>query len=190
MGVDRVVGIVIDAGDGESAEPVEAVDAPLPVVEVLFRGQYEKLVRLSMALGMTKVEAEEAVQEAFVAFVRRAGSVTPGKELAYLRRSTVNASLGRHRRAKRASLRVLGPDDHDIATPDATDGFGRRAELRDAVGRLPARQRACVVLRYFDDLSEAEIAEALGVSAGSVKTHLSRARASLRRLLEDDDDDR
>ncbi len=156
--------------------------------EGLFRAHYVGLVRLAVVFGMSKSEAEEAVQDSFVAFARRAADVTPGRELAYLRRSTINASLGRHRRARRSNIRPLEPRDEWIGAADVDDSAGDRAQIRAAVWALPAKQRACVVLRYFEGLSEAETAEVLEVSVGTVKTHVSRARATLRTQLEDSDD--
>ena len=63
--------------------------------------------------------------------------------------------------------------------------LGRDAEVAEAIAELPHRQRVCIVLHYFEDLSDAQIAEVLGTSVGSVKTHLHRARATLARRLED-----
>jgi RNA polymerase sigma factor (sigma-70 family) len=156
--------------------------------ESLFRAHYAGLVRLAIVFGMSRSEAEEAVQDSFVAFARTASDVTPGSELAYLRRSTINASLGRHRRARRSNVRPLEPRDEWISERDANESSGERSAVRAAVWALPAQQRACVVLRYYEGLTEAETAEVLEVSVGTVKTHVSRARATLRTKLEDSDD--
>jgi RNA polymerase sigma-70 factor (sigma-E family) len=69
----------------------------------------------------------------------------------------------------------------DTAAPDGTTAVDSRDALDRAIGRLPRRQRAIIVLRYYEDLSEAEIATALGISAGTVKSQASRALATLRR---------
>ncbi len=156
--------------------------------EELFRAHYAGLVRLAVVFGMSRTEAEEAVQDSFIAFARKASDVTPGCELAYLRRSTINASLGRHRRARRSKVRPLEPRDEWIGEPDASEAAGERARVRAAVWALPSQQRACVVLRFYEGLSEAETAGVLDVSLGTVKTHVSRARTTLRTNLEDIDD--
>jgi RNA polymerase sigma-70 factor (ECF subfamily) len=173
---------------------VEAeVDEPAgpPVVDrfdLAFNAHYVGLVRLAMAFGATSVEAEDAVQDTFISFGRRIDDVTPGAELAYLQRSTVNACIGRHRRARPHLFRVLDHEHESIPTPDAIDSISAQATVRAAVRRLPTRQRACVILRYFADLPDAAIADVLGISVGSVKTHLSRARSALRLALGDDHD--
>jgi RNA polymerase sigma-70 factor (sigma-E family) len=69
----------------------------------------------------------------------------------------------------------------DSGQPDRTVDVDERDELWRAVGRLPRQQRAVIVLRYYEDLSEVEIAAALGVSAGTVKSQASRALAALRK---------
>jgi RNA polymerase sigma factor (sigma-70 family) len=73
--------------------------------------------------------------------------------------------------------------DHAAAEVDTVRRDGQR-QVVAAVRTLPTRQRDCVVLRFYGDLSDTEIADVLGISAGSVKTHLHRARATLTDLLE------
>lgn len=97
---------------------------------------------------------------------------------AYVRRSMVNARTSRWRRRRRETLVAITPDS----------GFAPRDRFDDeplwqALRKLPLKQRAVLVLRYYEDLSEAEIAETLGISTGTVKSHSSRAMASLRSAL-------
>jgi RNA polymerase sigma factor (sigma-70 family) len=92
-------------------------------------------------------------------------------------------SVRRHRavEARHAPIPVpdaAGADEHAMAA-------ARRDEVLDALRELPERQREVIVLRYYLDLSEAQIAETLGISRGAVKSHASRGAASLRHLLED-----
>ena len=125
------------------------------------------------------------MQDAFVALARQPQPPAAGSELAYLRRTVVNLSHGRRRHL----AVVARHDDGEQPTSPAADvGAGRRHvqdRVAEALGRLPARQRECMVLRCYAEASDAEIAAALGISAGSVKTHLHRARATLAPVLED-----
>ena len=117
--------------------------------------------------------------------LHRSGSIpATGTELAYLRRTVINLSHGHHRH-----LRVVRrqpaptPGTSPAADVDAVRRDGQR-QVAVAVRALPTRQRDCIVLRFYADLSDTEIADTLGISAGSVKTHLHRARAALADRLE------
>ena len=155
-----------------------------PDLDHLFRAHATPLLRLAILLTGDYELAEELVQEAFVRLRRSGATPLPGTELAYLRRTVVNLSHGHHRRLRVA--RAKRPDDERVGPAAEVDAV-RRDEQRavvDAVRRLPERQRDCIVLRFYADLSDTEIADALGISPGSVKTHLHRARASLAAALE------
>jgi RNA polymerase sigma-70 factor (sigma-E family) len=150
----------------------------------LFRAHATPLLRLAVVLTGDHELAEELVQEAFVRLHRSGSSPAPGAELAYLRRTVINLSHGHHRHLRVVRSRRTEPSgDHDAAEVDAVRRDGQR-EVAAAVRALPDRQRDCVVLHYYGELSDTEIADALGISAGSVKTHLHRARATLSDLLE------
>ncbi len=139
---------------------------------------YASLVRLAALLGDRSV-AEEVVQDAFVR-VHIAGDRVHDP-LPYLRRAVVNgarSSLRRREVRRRAPLEVV----RDVPPPDD------REDVMRALRGLPARQRECLVLRFYNDLSEADIAAALGISPGSVKTHTSRGLAALGKTLEERDD--
>jgi RNA polymerase sigma factor (sigma-70 family) len=89
---------------------------------------------------------------------------------------------------RRRVVALRRPDDRPRDAASAEDGVLAGAEgaaVVAALRRLPARQRECLVLRYYADLSEAEIASTLGISNGSVKTHVHRGLAALSHLLED-----
>lgn len=152
-------------------------------VERLYRCEREGLVRLAGLLLDEPGDCEEVVQDAFVAFHLRRGSVAPDRVPAYLRSTVLNGARSRLRRrrvADRLGLSRPGP----VATPeDETILSASRAPVLEAVRRLPRRQQEVVVLRYWLDLSEADIAATLGISAGSVKTHASRALATVGRTL-------
>jgi RNA polymerase sigma-70 factor (sigma-E family) len=100
---------------------------------------------------------------------------------AYARRVLVNANAAWWRRRSATETPVEAAPD--VALPDPTAAVAERAPLVAALRRLPARQRAAVVLRYYEDLSEAETAAAMGCSLGSVKRHTSRGVERLRSLL-------
>ena len=158
-------------------------------VEELYAAHYRRLVRLSVLLVSDTGTAEEVVQDAFVAMHGRWRSLKePDKALAYLRQAVVNGSRSslrrrgvrlRHADAERVDVHPLPGADEAAVTSE------RRTAVLDALRSLPDRQREVLALRYYLDLSEAEIATALGIARGSVKTHASRGAAALRQLLEE-----
>jgi RNA polymerase sigma-70 factor (sigma-E family) len=163
---------------------VPVVDDGPATLEELFRAHATALLRLAVLLTGDRAQAEELVQEAFLRYHRSGASPRPGAELAYLRRTVVNLSHGLHRRL--GVVRRLVPERPAVVDSPEADALARdqRLDVLAAVRALPERQRSCIVLRYYAELSDAEIADALGVSAGSVKTHLHRARAALAERLE------
>ncbi|RKT84290.1 RNA polymerase sigma-70 factor, sigma-E family [Saccharopolyspora antimicrobica] len=98
---------------------------------------------------------------------------------AYVRKAMANTHVSRWRRTRRETLLADFPDMPAYAQPDRLEN----EPLWQALRSLPPRQRAVVVLRYYEGLSEAEIAESLGVSCGTVKSQASKAMASLRKRL-------
>ena len=156
------------------------------LLTTLYTSHYRELVRLAAFLTGDRDNAEEVVQDAYVkvhASWRRVRELD--KAEAYLRTAVVNLSRSRLRRKQVAQK-------HQAALlPDAAsaESFAMEHAQRDAVlaalRELPRRQREAVVLRYYGDLSEAQTADAMGCSVGSVKSHTSRAMAALRPLLEE-----
>jgi RNA polymerase sigma-70 factor (sigma-E family) len=156
------------------------------VVAQMYAEHYRALVRLSVLLLGDVESAEEAVQDSFVAMHGRWSSLRePDKALAYLRQTVVNRSRSmlRHR-GVRSRHTPPSVRDHPGADEDALVAE-RRELVLDALRNLPDRQREVIALRYYLDLSEADIAEALGISRGAVKSHASRGVAALRTLMED-----
>ena len=146
---------------------------------VVFNEHHRRAVRLAYVLTSDADLAEDVVAEAFVkVYVRwRRGEVRDVG--AYLRRAVANEANSRLRRRyleRREATRRHG-DDRGVRLVD--DGAADRDEIWTALERLPARQRQAVVLRYYEDLSEAETAEVLGCSVGTVKSQVWRG---LRRL--------
>ncbi len=153
-------------------------------VEELYAAQYRSLVRLSVLLVRDVETAEEVVQDAFVAMHGRWPTLRePDKALAYLRQVVVNRSRSvlRHRGVQARLVPPVG----DTQVEDGAVAAEQRSAVLDALRTLPERQREVLALRYFLDLTEADIAHTLGISRGAVKTHASRGVAALRTLMED-----
>jgi len=171
--VDRSMGAVPVGWDADMA------------VTALYSAHFRSLVRLAVLLVRDMATAEEVVQDAFVAIHgawRRLRD--PDKALAYLRQSVVNKSRSvlRHR-AVVEKYAPKGMPDAPSAEHGAIGEFERSAVI-EALRALPSRQREALVLRYYGDLSEAEIAHAMGISKGAVKSHTARGMAALRSVLE------
>jgi RNA polymerase sigma-70 factor (sigma-E family) len=103
---------------------------------------------------------------------------------AYVRRILLNEVRGRWRRRERVAAVARFPDGCEPTAPDATDEVARRAGLLQALHALPLRQRATVILRYLEGMSERETAAVLGCSEGTVKSQSARALGTLRTYLE------
>ena len=139
----------------------------------LYRGTYAPMVRLAHLLTAADPAAEELVQDAFLRVRSRWDRVD--NPSAYVRAAVVNACRNHQRR------RVL-ERRHRTAMVDATEDAP--GELRDAIAALSGRQRAAIVLRYYEDLPEAEIADLLGCSVPAVKSLLHHAIQDLRKVIE------
>jgi RNA polymerase sigma-70 factor (sigma-E family) len=131
------------------------------------------MLRLAYLLTQSRAVAEDLVQDSFIRIQPRWGQLdTPA---AYLRRTVTNACYSYHRRRKREEAYVSLPPGASEAEHD---------EMWDALATLSPRRRAALVLRYYLDLSEADIADALGCRKGTVKSLTHRALADLRSVLE------
>jgi len=158
----------VETARGDAAVPVYGSPAEL------HRARYAPMVRLATLLSGSPATAEEIVQDAFVKLIERWDRVE--QPSAYLRASVVNACAGHHRHREVVRRHSTPP----VLTVVDPEGF----VLRDAVLRLPARQRAVLVLRFYEDLPEAEIAALLHCRVGTVKSALHRGLAQLRRVIE------
>jgi RNA polymerase sigma-70 factor (sigma-E family) len=129
-------------------------------------------------------QASDHVQEGLIrVYVAWPRLTRAGREYAYARKAVVSAFLDHAR--KRSSREVPGEaDPHAPSDEDVAESVTARAALMSALDDLPARQRACVVLRYFEDLSVTDTAAMLGCSEGTVKSQTSRALVSLRSMFE------
>jgi len=165
---------------------VGRADADRAVTE-LYATHYRSLVRLAALLVRDIGTAEEVVQDSFVAMHggwRRLRDSE--KALSYLRQSVVNRSRSvlRHRVVVDRNAPKPPPD-----MPSAEHGaiaLLERSAVIAALSKLPARQREALVLRFYGDMSEAQIADAMQISKGAVKSHTARAMATLRTVLERD----
>ncbi len=174
----------VDVTDTSTARARASTDS----FDDFFAATWSRLYRTAYAVAGDHASAEDALQSAFArayASWRKVSRVDHPE--AYVRRMVVNEILDQRRRAwwRRERSQAETPEP-------ATDGGDRTAEsvadrtsVWAAVRDLPPRQRAVIVLRYYEDLSEREIADILGCAPGTVKSQASDALAALRRLAAD-----
>lgn len=173
--------MVADASLGPVAADWDAEQA----VTTMYSTHYRSLVRLAALLVRDTATAEEVVQDSFIAMHSSWRRLRDSdKALSYLRQSVVNRSRSvlRHRMVVDRNAPKPAPD-----MPSAEQGalsLLERSAVISALRELPPRQREALVLRYYGDLSEAQIASAMGISRGAVKSHTARAIAALRQVLE------
>ena len=156
-------------------------------LEVLFRSEQRNLLRVATLLLGDRGAAEEVVQDAFVRLHlswRRLRD--PERAAAWLRTAVLNGARSQLRRRGVGRRHQEAPMDPAASAEAGALAGDEQARMLAALRQLPARQREALVLRYYADLSEAEIAAAMGVSAGSVKTHAHRGLAALATILGED----
>ncbi|GGS20568.1 RNA polymerase sigma factor [Streptomyces nojiriensis] len=157
-----------------------------PTVTELYHAHRLRMVRLAVLLVDDLATAEDVVQDAFTALYRRHGEqiAEVDNALGYLRTAVVNTSRSvlRRRRTVRAWTPPVAADLPSAEDHVVLDEAHR--EVLAALGRLTPRRRQVLVLRYWADLSEAEIAATLGISRGAVKSNASRGLDALERILE------
>ncbi|AQZ67465.1 Sigma-70, region 4 type 2 [[Actinomadura] parvosata subsp. kistnae] len=141
------------------------------------------LLRVAYLACGDETEAEDLLQTALERTYRKWDRIRHDSPEPYVRRVIVNAAISRARR--RAILKII-PMHSPPDTPARTDDPDLQHVLREALRALPPRQRAVVVLRYWEDLSETQTAEVLGCSVGTVKSQASKAMAKLRSALGQD----
>lgn len=149
----------------------------------VFSATHGPLVRLAWLLTGDVEDAGDLVAEAFARVYPKWRDGRVGDVEAYLRTALVNGVRGRARRrvvARRAAARAGGIDPYGAFRDD--EGV-ERDRLRRALARLPVRQRTVLVLRFFEDRGEADIAAILGTSVGTVKSQVSRGLDRLRTVL-------
>ena len=191
-------GPLSDPGTSGSAGSRTRGDAELPVdpdvaITELYHAHWHRLVRLAWLLLRNQLVAEDVVQDAFVATHRHWASIREGgRVVGYLQTAVVNGcrSVQRHqavvdRQNVRDAAAADAPGRAELGSAETHVMHGaRRDAMIDALRELPERQREVLVLRYYSDLSEAQIAHALDISTGAVKTHAHRGLTALRHTID------
>lgn len=157
------------------------------LIERLYNQEATSLVRLARLFTDDRTGAEDIVQEAFIRLFHTADRIqNPAKSAAYLRSIVLNLVRDTNRRGllslrhQDSMMKERKPEDpHDQAVRNES-----QTEIIDALGQLSGRQRECLILRFYYELTEREIAETLSISPNSVKTHCRRGLAALEPLLE------
>jgi RNA polymerase sigma-70 factor (sigma-E family) len=170
--------------EARKAAPAVAWEAHQVVTEI-YQTQYKSLVRLALCMVRDVQTAEEVVQDSFVAMHQSWRRLRDSdKALSYLKQSVVNRSRSvlRHRTVVDKNAPKPAPDEPSAEV--SALALIEKDEVLSALQMLPTRQREALVLRYYGDLSEAEIAAAMGISRGAVKSHAARGISALRSMLE------
>jgi RNA polymerase sigma-70 factor (sigma-E family) len=175
-------GVALGNKPGLGPEPAEdAIDA-------LYREHGLRLIRFALMLTGDQQTAEDVVQDAFLGLQRNWNQIRdPASLPGYLRAAVVNGARAVHRSRGRIKARLhLIPREQPVWSAEAAaiDGEERR-ELLTAVARLPQHQREVLAMKFFLDLPEAEIAQTLKVSRGTVSSRAARALATLSRQLQE-----
>jgi RNA polymerase sigma-70 factor (sigma-E family) len=139
--------------------------------------RWQSLVRFGFMLSGDRAAGEDLVQEALLRCLPSWGRLDPQGVEAYVRKVMARLAWKAHRHPLRMSS---SSDEAEPTTADFADASSEQSDLRRALTGLPPQQRVVLVLRYWQDLSEAEIAELLGCRQGTVKSRASRAYARLR----------
>ncbi len=180
-GGEAAAGLRVEAAVGQAPGDCDIG----PAVTAIYSAHYRSLVGLARLLVRDVGTAEEVVQDSFAAMHGAWRRLRDSeKALSYLRQSVVNRSRSvlRHRSVAGRNAPKPAPEP-----PSAEQGaimLLERSAVISALRTLPARQREALVLKYYADLSEVQIAAAMGITNGAVKSHLSRAMAALRLVLE------
>jgi RNA polymerase sigma-70 factor (sigma-E family) len=181
----RVAGANADAATRDGAGTATAAGTTVDHLTETYRAHYRSLLGLAALLLDDTASCEDVVQEAFIRVHSARSRVRdPEKTLAYLRQTVVNLSRSALRR-RILGLKLLSKPMPDMAS--AEEGayeILERDQLKAAMRTLQRRQREVLVLRYFVDMTEAQVAETLGISLGSVKAYGSRGLAALRVAME------
>jgi RNA polymerase sigma-70 factor (sigma-E family) len=145
----------------------------------------DELLRTAYLIVWDEGEAEDLVQECLFRIARRWPRVRRmDQPRAYARKILVNLALDDARRRTQRRRELEPEEPTSLIAADPLPAIEARAELLQALGQLQDRQRAVLVLRYFNDLTEAQVAEVLGCSPGTVKSSASRGLARLREALQ------
>jgi RNA polymerase sigma-70 factor (sigma-E family) len=157
------------------------------LVKDLYRAYAVMLVRMAKLLLRDQSSAEDAVQDAFLSLYRAMPGLRDHDQLLpYLRAAVINQARSVLRARRRTALRRVQHEAPEWSAESAAMAGEDRREVMSAVARLPRRAREVLVLRYYLDLPDQEIASALGVSRGTVSSTASRALTRLARELQEE----
>lgn len=149
-------------------------------VEAMYHEHGRGLVHMVRLFVDDRNAAEDLVQEAFIRLARSAHKIEDHrKAAAYLRSIVLNLARDHNRRGLVSLRHRLPLNDQEASTEDRVVLAERHQQVVDALRELPRRQRDCLILRYYDELGIDEIADTLGISRNSVKTHLTRGMRGL-----------
>ncbi len=183
----RPAAAVLGEAAAGAAEPVQASQHADDVVRELYQAHALMLTRMARLLLRDQAAAEDAVQDAFVGLYRALPRLRdPDNLLPYLRAAVINRCRTELRGRRRAALHGIGYEPPASSAEYAVMAAADRRAVLDAVAALPRRAREVLVLRYYLDLPEEQIAAALGVSRGTVSSTASRAVAAVARSLKED----
>lgn len=163
----------------EADTPVSHASSSRARLEEIYRHQVAPLQRLAFLLTGDHHHAEDITQQAFVKFYRRFYDLREAAAAsAYLRRTVVNLARSHHRRRRREKQHL---ETYEHTTPVvAAPNVEERDSIVQTLAGLPYRQRAAIVLRYYEDFSEYQAADVLGCSPAAMKSLTARAMATLR----------
>ena len=172
-------------GRSTDADPAIAIDVDRLVVR-LFEQEGQSLVRLARLFVDDRNAAEDLVQEAFIRLARSAHRIKDETKAApYLRSIVLNLARDNNRRGLVSLRHHLPIDDRRASTEDEIELREDQQQVIDALRDLPQRQRNALVLRYYEEMGIDDIADAMGISRNSVKTHLQRGLSALEQRLGD-----
>jgi RNA polymerase sigma-70 factor (sigma-E family) len=174
-------GSVTESEDVPNVLPRDRTSA----VTALFEAHYASLVRMARLLVDDRETAEDVVMDAFASLYRRWTAVRdPDEAHRYVRSCVLNGARSQLRRRRLRRRHESGSPQQEATRVGLDTDEADRCTVTQLLRTLPYRQRQVLVLRYFVDMTEAQIAYELGVSPGSVKTHASRGLAALARALD------
>lgn len=147
--------------------------------------RYPALLAYATLLTGSRAAAEDVLHDAFVRVFSRPRRLDSARHAeAYVRRALANLAMDRAKARSRDADAARRAHDAE-PSPDPARAVDERLGLASALARLPLQVRTCVVLKYYDDLTVAEIADRLGIATGTVKRYLSDARALLGEMVEE-----
>ena len=193
LGTSALPALLAMVGVTPIRTPAQAGSTPLDgdaFVVAMFEEHGRGLVRLVRLFVDDRNAAEDVVQEAFIRLSRSVDRIRdPARAGAYLRSIALNLARDHNRRGLVSLRHRLPYDDHIASVEDEVVLSEDHRQVVEALRSLPHRQRDCLILRYYDELGIDDIADTLGISRNSVKTHLTRGMRGLEAAMTEEPDD-